>query len=337
LFDNPFVTVIIPNYNHAQFLEQRIESVLNQTYQNLEIIILDDASTDRSRNIIEKYRWNNKISFMEYNSINSGSTFKQWDKGIKLAKGELVWIAESDDYSDNLFLQKIVEKMQLDSEIGMAFSASILVDNFGKFISKDIRNVSYDNQGWYVSSGFKECKNHLFFNNTVINASSAVFARKLYFSVNPNFQIYRLAGDWQFWFDVSLNSTKIAYYSEPLNYFRQSSNSVSRGSSNSFKYFVLERLRVAIYIISKMHSFISLKSKLKILHEFYLFLISINFNQKFEKLSYKDLKKIIQLSFNISCLSPLVILFVFFQKIFLLMKKIVLYLKKVIGIFYVLF
>jgi glycosyltransferase involved in cell wall biosynthesis len=324
----PKVSVIIPNYNHSQFLEQRIDSVLYQTYQNIEIIILDDASLDNSRNIIEKYRGNNNISLIEFNSINSGSTFRQWEKGIKLAKGEFVWIAESDDYSDNLFLQKIVEKMQLDSEIGLACSASTLVDDVGKFIYNDIRNISYDNQGWYVSSGFEECKNHLLFNNTVVNASSAVFVRKLYFSVDSSFQLYKLAGDWQFWFDVSLNSTKIAYYSEPLNYFRQSSNSVSRGSSNSFKYFVLERLRVAIYIISKMNSFISLKSKFKILQDFYLFLIPRYVNQKFEKLSYKDIKKIIQLSFNISYFSPIVFFLVFFKKTYLLLIKKIFLLKE---------
>ena len=52
---NPLVSVIIPNYNHARYLRERIESVLGQTYQNIEVILLDDASTDSSKEIIAEF------------------------------------------------------------------------------------------------------------------------------------------------------------------------------------------------------------------------------------------------------------------------------------------
>ena len=85
-----FVSVIIPNYNHAPFLKERIDSVLQQTYTDFEVIILDDCSTDNSKEIIETYRMHPKVVHIEYNVVNSGSTFKQWKKGIDLTKGE--WI-----------------------------------------------------------------------------------------------------------------------------------------------------------------------------------------------------------------------------------------------------
>ena len=91
------VSVIIPNYNHAPFLKERIDSVLNQTYDNFEVIILDDKSTDNSKEVIANYRGHSKISHIVYNEENSGSTFKQWQKGFSLAKGDYIWIAESDD------------------------------------------------------------------------------------------------------------------------------------------------------------------------------------------------------------------------------------------------
>ena len=94
----PLVSVIIPNYNHARFLIERIDSVLNQSYKNFEIIVLDDKSTDNSVEIIMKYSNNKHVSQIVINDENSGSPFLQWQKGFKLAKGELVWIAESDDY-----------------------------------------------------------------------------------------------------------------------------------------------------------------------------------------------------------------------------------------------
>ena len=58
----PLVSVIIPNYNHASFLDERIESVLNQTFQNFEIIIMDDKSSDNSVDVINKYKDNPKIA-----------------------------------------------------------------------------------------------------------------------------------------------------------------------------------------------------------------------------------------------------------------------------------
>ncbi|MFM7595916.1 MAG: glycosyltransferase family 2 protein [Flavobacteriales bacterium] len=91
------VSVIIPNYNHAPFLKERIDSVLNQSYSHVEVILLDDCSSDNSREIIEEYRRNEKVKHIVYNQKNSGNTFIQWQKGVELALGEWVWIAESDD------------------------------------------------------------------------------------------------------------------------------------------------------------------------------------------------------------------------------------------------
>jgi glycosyltransferase involved in cell wall biosynthesis len=94
----PKVSVIVPNYNHSQFLSERLDSIINQTYKDFELIILDDASTDNSIDVINQYlnKYPELIRFQP-STNNSGSPFVQWDNGIKLAKGEFVWIAESDD------------------------------------------------------------------------------------------------------------------------------------------------------------------------------------------------------------------------------------------------
>lgn len=99
----PLISVIIPNFNHAPYLKQRIDSVLNQTYDNLEIFLLDDCSKDNSRKILLSYKNNPKVKEIIFNDKNSGSTFKQWEKGFELSHGEYIWIAESDDYCDAFF------------------------------------------------------------------------------------------------------------------------------------------------------------------------------------------------------------------------------------------
>lgn len=110
--ENPKVSVIIPNFNHEKYLDERIQSVLNQTYTDFEVIILDDVSKDNSKEVIEKYRSNPHVSNIVYNTENSGSTFKQWAKGFNLAKGGLIWIAESDDSCSPKLLEKLVNEFE---------------------------------------------------------------------------------------------------------------------------------------------------------------------------------------------------------------------------------
>src|ERR1700738_5096767 len=109
------LSVIVPNYNHARFLRQRIESVLNQTFHDFEVILLDDCSTDDSRSILSEYAADPRVR-IEFNEKNSGSTFMQWNKGVRLARGEYVWIAESDDYADARMLERLVAVLDTQPE-----------------------------------------------------------------------------------------------------------------------------------------------------------------------------------------------------------------------------
>lgn len=100
---SPTVSIIVPNYNHSKYLNQRLDSILNQTYQDFEVILLDDVSSDNSVEILQAYSKHPKVSHLIVNEQNSGNTFKQWQKGIALAKGTFVWIAESDDFCEPHF------------------------------------------------------------------------------------------------------------------------------------------------------------------------------------------------------------------------------------------
>ena len=80
----PAVSVIVPNFNHAPYLAQRIDSILAQTFADFELILLDDCSTDSSREVIERYREHPKVAHIVVNERNSGSTFAQWRRGLAL-------------------------------------------------------------------------------------------------------------------------------------------------------------------------------------------------------------------------------------------------------------
>ena len=101
------VSIIVPNYNHSRYLHRRLDCILNQTFTDFECILLDDASTDNSVEILEQYVNRDSRFKLFINQVNSGSTFAQWNYGVSLSKGKFIWIAESDDIADNTFLKKM--------------------------------------------------------------------------------------------------------------------------------------------------------------------------------------------------------------------------------------
>ena len=224
------LSVIIPNYNHAPYLEQRINSVLNQSYKNIEVIILDDCSTDNSREIIEQYRTNKKIKHIVYNQTNSGSPFIQWRKGIDLAKGKYIWIAESDDYSDLTFLEKVMAKMENEPEAVICYSNSYIVEN--EKVNETNKPSFYYNKlfntnrwsGDFENDGKLELVNYMGGFCTIINASSCIFLKSTFPYQNNDLYKFKYCGDWFVWIEMLVKG-KIFFITEPLNYFRIHSES----------------------------------------------------------------------------------------------------------------
>ncbi|MBV6879087.1 glycosyltransferase [Epilithonimonas ginsengisoli] len=218
------VSVIIPNYNHADYLQQRIDSVLEQTFLDFEVIILDDCSSDHSMEVIEKYRDHPKISHIVYNKENSGSTFKQWKKGIDLAKGKWIWIAESDDYCKENFLENVLDAID-NSDAVLGFSLSEEVDLNNKTIRKRPLSIEHN-----VAHGKDYILSNLIYQNDIYNASMVLF-NKEYIDQNIYKKLtnYKYAGDWLFFGDIIKKGCVIEVH-EYLNYFRRHNNNVSNPS-----------------------------------------------------------------------------------------------------------
>ncbi|MEO6523091.1 MAG: glycosyltransferase family 2 protein [Mucilaginibacter sp.] len=225
----PKISVIVPNYNHERFLKLRIESILNQTFQDFEIIILDDCSTDDSKQIIEQYRGNPKVTKIVYNQQNSGSTFKQWQAGIALAKGEWLWIAESDDYAKSDFLESLIQLTEEYHNVGIAFSNSYKID-------QDRQTEALPE---YITSSYKhgiiEVRERLCHYNIITNASSCIISREIAAKASKNLHKYKACGDWIFYTRI-LQHTNLAYSPRKLNYYRWHQSSVSFSASKSGVY-----------------------------------------------------------------------------------------------------
>ena len=217
------VTAIIPNYNHAQYLPQRIESVLGQTLQDFEVLLLDDCSTDNSMNVIAQYATHDSRIRIIENEQNSGSTFKQWNKGIAMAKGDYVWIAESDDVSDRTFLQKLVGRLDADASVGLAYCQSWRIDQQGHSHGTWAPALAeLDPKLWlkdFTMAGSELVHRFMAYSNIIPNASAVVMRRSVLPVVGPADETMKVAGDWAFWIRYLL-TTNLAFIAEPLNYFR---------------------------------------------------------------------------------------------------------------------
>ena len=106
---NDLISVIIPNYNNAIFLKNTISKILANTYKNIEIIVIDDKSTDNSLEIIENFK-NDKIKIYQ-NKDNSGTYYSR-NKGILLSKGGYILIVDGDDYIDRIYLENMINGLK---------------------------------------------------------------------------------------------------------------------------------------------------------------------------------------------------------------------------------
>lgn len=220
----PLISVIIPNYDHAEFLRQRIETVLNQTYSHIEVIILDDASSDGSVSIIKEYVSHPLVKIVSLNERNSGSPFLQWKKGVGLATGDWVWIAESDDYADPHFLEEMVNSVAGNSTVGLAYCDSYIVND--KVVTAHtfagIKNARYSCSRWssnHMNNGIRELEDYVLMAGIIHNTSAAIFRRSVLLKVNPFDIPMRYLGD-KYAFVKTLSESDVSYVAKPLNFYR---------------------------------------------------------------------------------------------------------------------
>lgn len=229
---NKKVSVVIPNYNYAKYLEKRIDSVAQQTYPIYELIILDDCSSDDSVKIIQDKIEKLKVKFPELkvkfliNEKNSGKTIAQWKKGFEEATGDYVWIAEADDWCKPRFLEEVMRGFD-DPEAVISYTESAVINGFGLMIAPNFR-WSRDKEktghfkASYVKDGFREIEEIMAIRCTIPNVSAVVFRKKAsipYLRYLEEALKYSQVGDWYFYSKV-LNHGKISYNHKALNKFR---------------------------------------------------------------------------------------------------------------------
>ena len=194
-------------------------------------MFLDDASQDESLEVLAgvmadypRVAWRSMV-----NAVNSGNPFVQWNCGVAAARGELIWIAESDDFADPMFLARMVELLDAHPNVGIAYCQSAHVDEDGKDLGSIIWSVDWLGRArWeqpFVANGLTEVREVLLLQDTIPNASGVVFRRRVFQAAGGAVTDLRLMGDWLTWGRMLLHCD-LAFDPRIMNHFRVHSRSL---------------------------------------------------------------------------------------------------------------
>ncbi|KQB11297.1 glycoside hydrolase family 99-like domain-containing protein [Rhodobacter capsulatus] len=231
----PRVTVVVPNYNYGRYIEDRLQSVLAQDFPIYEIIVLDDRSTDDSLERIRAFaaRCERPIRIVP-NAVNSGNVFRQWIKGLDLAQGDYVWIAEADDLAEPDFLSTAMRGFEKPGTV-LSYTDSAQIDENGTPLAANYRYYTdkISPTHWaqnYCRDGAEEISEVLYLKNTIPNASGVVMAAGALKSVltehRAELESVRFVGDWLVYLWL-LERGGIAFNTASKNIHRRHQNSVT--------------------------------------------------------------------------------------------------------------
>lgn len=208
----PLVTVITPSYNHRSFLRDRIASICGQTLSDFEWIILDDASTDGSQELLLEASGEDSRIRLLLHDRNAGLV-ETMREAAEIARGSFIYRAESDDYCEPYFLEQLVNAIESGSNVGFSFCRTLSLDQSGSYWGG--LGQPRENRIFKGSDLFERL-----LRNNFVCGGSVVIRRELFeavggFGVEP----FRRACDWHLSLRLNLRCDA-AYVAAPLAYHR---------------------------------------------------------------------------------------------------------------------
>ena len=231
--NTPEVSIVFTSYNHKTYLRQALDALTNQTFQDFELIIVDDCSTDGSQIILTEYAEKDPRIKLYLNVKNSGSYVNSTNYAASLATAPFVIFAQCDDFAERNQIEILYNVAKQNPNCGVIFSASNIVNERGEFIrlDYDIRREKFKK---YVSNNpciFKTMASELFLRECIIpNLGAALVDRSLFNILGGFSNSYKVLADWDFWLNIT-QYTDFFYVNRPLNNFRQHDKTIR----NSFK------------------------------------------------------------------------------------------------------
>lgn len=208
---NPKITVLMPVYNSESFLKEAIDSILDQTFTDFEFIIINDGSTDTTKNIINSY---NDIRMKIVNNKKNIGLTKSLNKGLKLSKGEYIARMDADDISLKNRLKIESGFLNSNPEYGLIAARYSIIDKNGNILKN---SGSYLNpEEIYYTLNFQNCLTH----------SSVIFRKGMVLKIGGYNEALTQTQDYELWYRLS-KVTKIYQTREILIKWRMSNKNIS--------------------------------------------------------------------------------------------------------------
>lgn len=250
----PDVSVIVPAYNHADYIQERLNSILTQTIQDFEVIVLDDCSSDATAELAGTFASDSRVRLVG-NAVNSGSPFKQWRRGLELARSPLVWIAEGDDSASRNFLETLLPALE-DERISLAFCATAVIDSQGA-AKPGVLDAYYAQSAFpfddeqVLVDGFKAVELGFGAMCLIVNTSATLMRKALLTEAVGAAEMFKMCGDWLIYLHA-LRNGKLFYSTKATNYFRRHTQSAVHKLEGTPTYFE-ERHKVASFVVSNFN------------------------------------------------------------------------------------
>ena len=228
----PKVSVIMPVYNQAEYLKQAIKSILNQTFQDFELIIINDGSTDQTADILNKFR-RRDLRIKVFHQKNQGCT-KSLNYGIKQARGEYIARQDADDVSLPERLQKQVEFLNKNKSIGLMGSFAQVIDKQGNKKKKILGKYTDD----------KDLRKNSFWSDRFCH-STIMVREELLKQINGYDENFVCSQDTDLYFRL-MPHTQLANLSEILLFYREHGQSISKDQRRKQERFAKQARRQAI-------------------------------------------------------------------------------------------
>jgi glycosyltransferase involved in cell wall biosynthesis len=236
------VSIVVASYNHAEYLAQRMDSLINQTYQNIEILVIDDCSTDDSVEVLRKYEAHPKVRLIIREK--NGGWVAVSNQGVEMSDGEFVIFANCDDACDPNMIERLVQAMYANPTAGISYCRSLMIDENGKSHGDDFsgREKSFQVRcrNDVLLTG-REMSRFLLHSCVIPNLSAALFRRDSYLSAGGLTSAYRVCSDWDLFFRV-VAKNDVAYIAAPVNEFRQHKTTIRSSTKDRIMYEEFMRL-----------------------------------------------------------------------------------------------
>lgn len=225
---NELITVIMTTYNHERFIKEAIDSILNQDYENFELIIVDDGSKDSTKSIINNYNDNRICKIYKTNSGVSDAT----NRGIAQAKGEWIALMSGDDVSrqDRLSIEYNYAK---DGNYKIVFSLPQLINENGEKLNDSLLQVMFRDNDIQK----EKILNRLFYTGNYFCAPSALIKKEIFDEIGGFKRSLLQLQDYAMWIEIA-KRYDMPIISERLINYRQHTNNLS--SKNNDKRLMFE-------------------------------------------------------------------------------------------------